>query len=275
MAYALPELLGMLFIEIVYLLLTVVLVMLYYCNRCSKNCCGVNNCFHSILKRTKIVKHVSETTTEFYGFLIEKNSFMTYFLVWYIVWTLCGAAIVFLDVLLIDVTNSCDPFASRTDCFLNNGFLYDLFNLYDEPIDCNNLTSLSDNATFICYKYTLNLGGAFGVAGGYFATGIMFLNVIGACYGKQTRCCNKDNCYMVYTIVGFIHLVVRTLLSATASIVVFTVPTLQQILIDDGTFILLFQFIHIQISLIMAQYYLIGIMICRPKQENTTTRLIK
>ena len=242
MAYALPELLGMLLIEIVYLLLTAVIVMLYYCNKHHKNCCGVSRCFHSILRRTKIVKHVSETTTEFYGFLIEENSFMLYFLVWYIIWLLCGALIVFLDVLLIDVTNSCDPFALRTDCFLNTGFnnLNQLRHLYDEPIDCKNLTSLSDSATFICYKYTLNLGEAFGVAGGLFTTGIMFLNLIGACYGKQTRCCNT---------VGIIHMFLGAILSFCAFIAGFVFPTLQQILTYDGTFIVFFQFFHILLSL--------------------------
>ena len=261
MAYALPELLGILFIEIVYLLLTAVLVMLYCCNK-------RHSCFHSILKRTKIVKHVSETTSDFYGFLIEEGSFMMYFLVWYIIWLLCGALIVFLDVLLIDVTNSCDPFASRTDCFLMNTGFVDLYHLYDELIDCNNLTSLSDNATFICYKYTLNLGGAFGIAGGFFTTGIMFLNLIGACYGKQNRCCN---------IVGIIHMFLGGMLSKIAFIVVLTVPTVQQILILEGTFIVYFQFSHILVSLIIAHSCFMIIICYRPKQENltTTTRLIK
>ena len=156
MAYTLPEIMGIFLLEIVYWVFSLVIVILYCCNRCQKNRWGVNRCFHSILKRTNIVKHVSETTTEFYGFLIEENSIMIYFLVWYLVWILFGAFIVFLEVLLIDVTNSCDPSASRADCFLNTGVI-SLYNLYDEPIDCNNLTSLSDNVTFICYRYTLNL----------------------------------------------------------------------------------------------------------------------
>ena len=241
--------------------------MLYCCNKRHKNCCGVSRCFHSILKRTKIVKHVSETTTKFYGFLIEESSFMLYFLVWYIKWMLCGALIVFLDVLLIDVTNSCTPFASRTDCFLNTGFP-DLYHLDDEPIDCNNLTSLSDKATFICYKYTLNIGRAFGVAGGLFTTGIMFLNLIGACYGKQTRCCNT---------VGIIHMFLGAILSFCAFIAGFFAQLFKQILILWWHFIVFFQFFHILVSLSLVHYCFMVIMCCKPKQENltTTTRLIK
>ena len=73
---------------------------------------------------------------------------MIYYLVWYIIWILFGAAIVFLDVFLIDITNSCDPFASRANCFLNTRF-HNTSAFYDEPIDCNNLDNLPDNATGI------------------------------------------------------------------------------------------------------------------------------
>ena len=259
MAYTLPETVGLLLLQFFYLVLSLVILFSYMLQQiCYKNCHGVNSCFHSILKRTKIVKRVSETTTEFYGFLIEENSIMNYYLVWYIIWILFGAAIVFLDVLLIDVTSSCNPSASRTDCFLNTGLL-DISNLYDEPIDCKNQTSLSDKVTFVCYKYTLNLGGAFGVAGGYFATGIMFLNLIGACYGKQTRCCN---------IVGFIHMVVGTLLSLTALLVVTNVPTFQPTLIE-GSFVVLFQLFHILFSLMLVHFVFIIIMAKQRKNQPT------
>ena len=95
MVYVLPEMVMIILLEVAYVVLSFLILVSYYCNICCKNCCGVNSCLHSILKRTKIVKHVSETTTEFYGFLIEENSIIIYFLVWYIIWILFGAAIVF------------------------------------------------------------------------------------------------------------------------------------------------------------------------------------
>ena len=258
MAYVLPEVLGMFFLEAICLALSAAIITSYYCNKCYKNCCGVNSCLHSILKRTKIVKCVSETTTEFHGIPIEENSITIYHLICYIIWLLCGALIVFLDVLLIEVTNSCNSSALGTDCFGNIGG-FSLKSLYDEPIDCNNFTSLSNKATFICYKYTLNLGGAFGIAGGLFATGIMFMNLIGACYGNQNRCCN---------IAGIFHMVVGILLSFAALVVVLAESTLREILIEDGTFIAIFQYIHILFSLMMAHYLFIGIMVRRLKQGN-------
>ena len=268
MVYVLPEMVIIILLEIAYGVLSFVILFSYYGNICCKNCCGVNSCLHSILKRTNIVKNVSETTTEFYGFLIEENSSMMYFLVWYILWILFGAAIVFLDVFLIEVTNSCDPFASRTNCFLNSGFSnHSAF--YDEPIDCNKLTDLPDNATFICYRYTLDLGGAFGTAGGFFATGMMFLSLIAACYGKQTRCCNEDNCC---NIVGLIHMAVGALLSFIVLVVVPNVPALEQILMEGSSSVLL-QFIHILLSLTILHTLFMAIMLqrmlctCRPKQE--------
>ena len=142
---------------------------------------------HMILQRTKLLEPVSKDVTEsdaepqseLHGVRVTK--IFIYWLLLYITWLLFGAAIVFLDVFLIDVTNSCDPSASRANCFLNTGF-FNISALYDEPIDCNNLEDLPNNATFICYRYTLDLGGAFGTAGGFFATGIMFMKLIAAFY---------------------------------------------------------------------------------------------
>ena len=284
MAYVLPEMVGIILIEFIYLVVTLVILISCACNNCYKDSCCVNKCLHSILKRAKVVEHRSKTTSKFYGFRIKDNNIiMIYSLVCYILWLLFGAAIVFLDVFLIDVTNSCDPFASRANCFLNTGF-FNFSALYDEPIDCNNLTNLPDKSTFICYKYTLNLGGAFGIAGGFFATGMLFLKLIGACYGKQKPsnccskqnccnedywcnedycfsedcCCNADNCCNMFRILYVI------MPSLTIIVAVSTVPTLRQILINDS-FIVIFQFFHILWSLVIAYSVFVGIMLCGPK----------
>ena len=165
-----------------------------------------------------------------------------YGLALYITWPPFGAAIVFLDGFLIEVINSCDPHASRANCFLNTGF-FNTSALYDEPIDCNNLLNLPDNATFICYRYTLKLGVAFGTAGAFFATGMMFMKLIAVCYVSQhpSTYCN---------FIMILHICSGTVLGITTAVVVLAVPQLRQIL-TEGSLIGMFQFIHILISLIL------------------------
>ena len=63
-------------------------------------------------------------------------------------------------------------------------------------------------------------------------------------------------------------MVVGILLSFAALVVVLAESTLREILIEDGTFIAIFQYIHILISLMMAHYLFIGIMARRLKQGN-------
>ena len=60
----------------------------------------------------------------------------------------CNSTLLFLDIFLNDVTNSCDPSASRANCFLNTGF--NIFASYNEPwlIYQTMLPSL-------CYRYTI------------------------------------------------------------------------------------------------------------------------
>ena len=57
-----------------------------------------------------------------------------YYLALYILQMVCRAAIVFLDIFLIDITNSCDPSALRANCFLNTGF--NIYAFYDKSIGC-------------------------------------------------------------------------------------------------------------------------------------------
>ena len=87
----------------------------------------------------------------------------------------------------------------------------------------------------------------------------MFLNLIGACYGNQNRRCTK---------VGIFHMAVGTIISSSAFLVVIAFLTLRQIVIDDGTFIILFQFIHIQISLTFVHAFFMLIMKRRLNNNN-------
>ena len=250
---------GILLLELIYWVVSLVILISYFCNICHEDRCSVHKCLHSILKRTKIVECGPKNRSVFYDFQIEENDYsMIYSLVCYLLWLLLGAAIVFLDVFLIEVTNSCDPSASRANCFLNIRF-FNISALYDEPIDCNNLNNLPNNVTFICYRYTLNLGAAFGTAGGFFATGMMFMNLIASCYGKG----KPSDCF---NIVGHIHMVVGVMFSLIVLVAVSAVPTLQQILIE-GSFIVFYKFLHILRSLQIVHLF-IRIMLCKRNKTN-------
>ena len=116
-----------------------------------------------VLQRTKVLSKDSTDSDDEPQFHGVRNSFTASYCI--ITWLLFGAAIVFLDKFLIKGTDSCDPSASKANCFLNTGF-FNTSALYDEPIDCSNEGNLPGNVKFICYRYTLDLGGAFGTAMG-------------------------------------------------------------------------------------------------------------
>ena len=278
MAYVIPETVLILLIEVTYVVVSLVISISCCCNICYKDsccCCCVNKCLHSILTITKTLERKPDKTTVFNDFPVEESDYsVIYYLLWYITWLIFGAAMVFLDAFLIEVTNSCDPSASKANCFLNTE-LFNFSALYDEPIDCNNLIDLPDNTTFICYRYTLDLGGAIGIAGGFFTTGMMFMTLITVCYKKEKPsdccdededcccneycCCNKDNCC---NIVKMIHMIVGALLSFIALLVVVAVPTLQQIW-TEGSPIIFFKFIHILSSLLLAHSIIACVLIFR------------
>ena len=182
MVYIVPETVGIAIIELFWVATTVAVVSGCFSN-VQRNYPKIDKYVHKILQRTKFWSLGPQT--------VMLNLNLNFMVLWfqgcsftasqlYITWLLFGAAIVFLDEFLIEVTNSCDPHAARADCFLNTGF-FNIPAFYDEPINCN-LLNLPDNATFICYQYTLKLGEALGTAGAFFATGMMFMKLIAVCY---------------------------------------------------------------------------------------------
>ena len=99
---------------------------------------------HMILQRTKVLEPGStdsdaDPQSELLG--VRVSRVFIYGLVLYITWLLFGAAVVFLDEFLIEVTNSCDPHTSIAHCFLNTGF-FNISAFFDKPIDCNNLSDV-------------------------------------------------------------------------------------------------------------------------------------
>ena len=237
MVYVLPETVGSAIIELFGVAATVAIIVGYFTRNPT-----IDKYVHMILQRTKVLDLVStdsdaDPQSELLG--VRVSRVFTYGLVLYIAWLLFGAAIVFLDAFLIEVTNSCDPSASRANCFLNTGF-FNISAFFDKPIDCNNLRDVPDNTTFICYRYTLNLGVAAGTAGAYFATGMMFMKLFAACYVHK-----HSPKYL--NIIKHSHMWSGTILITIAAAVVHAVPQLRHIL-TEGSLIALLHYIHMLIS---------------------------
>ena len=194
-----------------------------------------------MLQMMKILEPRKESTFEKPKSQLHGFNFLrihVYYLTFCLLWMVFVAGIVFWDVFLIDVTNSCDPSASRAHCFLNTGY-----NLSDEPIDCNNLEDIPDNATFICYKYTLNIGGAFGTAGGMLSTGLILIKLSAANYAYF----RKWNAICSYTL-WIYHLVIAVISIPGILLAVTFVPILREIVLE-GSVIVMFQFFNILISM--------------------------
>ena len=246
--YILPELVFILITEFIFILATVVLILSYLYGFCQEKGCTSGNCYekideyiHSILQMMKILEpsEEDESKSELHGFNFPR--IFVYCLTICLLWMVCAAGIVFLDVFLIEVTNSCDPSASRANCFLNTGF--NISALYDEPIDCNNLKVLPDNATFICYRYTLNIGGAFGTAGGMISTGLIMLKFFSANYAYA----KKKNPICSY-ILWVCHFAIAIIFILGILLAVTIVPSIREIVLE-GSVIVMFQFFNVLISI--------------------------
>ena len=181
--YVVPETVCM---SVTGLLFVVIFVSVFVLGLCKSS----QDCFtyflHCLFRILKLMES-GINDSEYYPKSVIRNfevpTIYLYWLAGYFVLTIYMSSIVFIDVFLIDVTTSCNPTSSRTDCFLKNDFSN--LSLSDEPIDCNNLEHLPDNATFICYKYwrydcngfwLFNIGGAVGTAGGMTATAFGIIN---------------------------------------------------------------------------------------------------
>ena len=241
MVYVVPEMLGIAIIDLLLVLATVAVISGCFCKKHTK----MDKYVHMVLQWTNVLSKDStdsddEPQSQLHGVRVSRKFICCLLL--YITWLLFGAAILFLDIFLIDITNSCDPSASKANCFLNTGF-FNISALYDEPIDCNNLDDLPDNVTFICYRYTLDLGGAFGTALGLLTMGIMFMKLIAMCYVSKepSKYCK---------IIMIVHLCLGIILSSLVLVSILAVPQSRQLLTEESL-IVKFRFVHILISLIL------------------------
>ena len=266
--YILPEIVLISITEIIYLVATAVLFVSYLFGRWYEKTSyycrhgywyeEIDMYIHNMLQMMKIVEPSKESTFEepkskLHGFIFLRGHI--YYLTFCLLWMVSAAGIVFWDVFLIDITNSCDPSASRTQCFLSNTG----FNLSAEPIDCNNLEDIPDNATFICYKYTLNIGGAFGTAGGMLSTGLILIKLIAANYAYFKK--RKAICSYIFWIC---HLAIAAISILGILLAINLVPILREIVLE-GSGILMFQFFNILIS--MGATFIVANAIVMPGEE--------
>ena len=123
MVYVVPEMLGIAIIDLLLVLATVAVISGCFCNVQHKHT-KMDKYVHMVLQWTKVLSKDSTDSDDepgLHGVRVSRK--FIYCLPLYITWLLFGAAIVFLDIFLIDITNSCDPSAN---CFLNTGHLCSL-----------------------------------------------------------------------------------------------------------------------------------------------------
>ena len=267
--YIVPEIVLISITEVIFLFGTVVLIVSYLYGRLWEQTTSyycrtglwykeIDKYIHNMLQMMTILEPRKESTFEepkskLHGFKFLRIH--VYYLTFCLLWMVCIAGIVFWDVFLIDVTNSCDPSTSRAHCFLNTGF-----NVSDEPIDCNNLEDLPDNATFICYKYILSIGDAFGTAGGMLSTGLILLKLFAANYAyfrKRSAICS----YVLW----ICHLVIAIISIPGTLLAINLVPSLQEIVLESSV-IMMFQFFNILISM-AATLVVVLAMLRKPEEE--------
>lgn len=270
--YVLPEFVLILGTEIFFLLATGVLVFSYLHGklwdniRCCCECCHkeIDKYIHHMLQSLKILEPGKENDFEDPKSQLHDFKFLrghVYCLTLCLLWMVCAAGVVFWDVLLIEVTNSCDPSASRAHCFLNTGF-FNFSGLSDEPIDCQKLGNLPKNTTFICYKYALNIGGAFGTAGGMLSTGLILFKVFAA----NTAFVKKRNATCSYAL-WICHLVICTMFIFTTLLAVTFVPILREIVLE-GSVTVMCQYFNILI-LMAATFVVVIVTLCKRKQKGS------
>ena len=88
---------------------------------------------------------------------------------------ICGTAVMFWQILLLDVTYDCDENDNTKDCFE-----YKLWNTKAwsrDPIDCKSAPVQNGTLEVVCYKIVFNFGLASGASFGAFKISMTILNV--------------------------------------------------------------------------------------------------
>lgn len=181
-AYTLPKLIGIAVVQIIVWAMSVLIILNCFQSFPCKCRCLQDKKIHLVLRQIKILEprpgsnNTDEPQSLLHGFLIPRP--YVYALALYFSFMLFGVGVVFFDVFLnVDVAFSCESSATGSDCFLNTS-------AFAEPIDCDNvsLTALLDNVNLTCYKYSLDIGKAAGIAGGMITISMLIIKVITGCF---------------------------------------------------------------------------------------------
>ena len=141
----------------------------------------VTNVFSGIIKKKK--KNRDETRWIFNDVdLTEEQKLLSrvfFFLLVLSFILITNVAMMFWQILLLDVTYSCEQNSEKTkDCFeykLWNSKAFETF--ARDPIDCNNAAVQNGTVSVVCYKLVFNIGLASGASYGGFKLAMAALNV--------------------------------------------------------------------------------------------------
>ena len=113
-----------------------------------------------------------------------------------------GVLLMFLQLLLIDVSYSCDLEDKGKDCFKYK--LWDTRKFSNDPIDCTSAAIQNGTVDVICYKIVFNAGWAIGASYGAFKISMAVINlaVAGLLMIKQTKTICKIRAIFIFLNIG-------------------------------------------------------------------------
>ena len=113
-----------------------------------------------------------------------------------------GVLIMFLQLLLIDVSYSCDLEDKSKDCFEYK--LWDTNRFSNDPIDCTSAAIQNGTVDVICYKIVFNAGLAMGASYGGFKISMAVINLAaaGLVMIKQTKTICKVRAFFIFLYIG-------------------------------------------------------------------------
>lgn len=249
-SYIIPEMVLMLLTCLSYLAASIFVVANRICeryDRCERCVCLKKKYYHLLLRRAfKVLKKGPQDTEDEPETMLHSRQVPEFYitmLTFYTIFFLALASIVFLDVFLIEITDSCDP-GARVDCFLVNA----TFSVNDEPIDCNNVSNLErQNVTFVCYEYVLSIGKAAGVAGGLFTLPTSILS------GITFVLLSLNDMGGFYTVMAYALIIIVYLVASAVVLVLTLQPNLFQIVFEGSlSTILQFYFVLLMIIAVLA-----------------------
>ena len=113
-----------------------------------------------------------------------------------------GVLLMFFQLLLIDISYSCDLEDKSKDCFEFK--LWDTHRFSNDPIDCTSAAVQNGTVDVICYKIVFNAGLAMGASYGAFKISMAVINLAAAVLLmiKQTKTICKVRAFFIFLYIG-------------------------------------------------------------------------